>query len=106
MRYVTESRCWHGLELTAVVFSMENAAVASPRQSPAGNYGGRHDQPLSRWNAEVNGARLTPARSIGNPNTSEDDVTVDGKIITGEDDNSARLFGQTLARLLNAPARH
>ncbi len=75
-------------------------AVGSPRQSPAGIYNGRRDQPLSRWNAEVNGARLTPVRSIGNPRTSEDDVLVDGKLITGEDDNSARLFGETLARLL------
>ena len=75
-------------------------AVGSPRQSPAGIYNGRRSQPLSRWNAEVNGARLSPARSIGDPRTSADDVRVDGKIITGEDDNSARLFGKTLARLL------
>lgn len=75
-------------------------AVGSPRQSPSGIYNGRRDQPLSRWNAEVNGARLTPIRSIGNPGTSADDVLVDGKLITGEDDNSALLFGQTLARLL------
>lgn len=75
-------------------------AVGSPRQSPAGIYNGRRDQPLSRWNAEVNGARLSPARSMGDPRTSADDVAVDGKIVTGEDDNSARLFGQTLARLL------
>lgn len=75
-------------------------AVGSPRQSPAGIYNGRSGQPLSRWNAETNGARLTPARSIGNPRTSEDDVAVDGRIITGEDDNSARLFGKTLADLL------
>lgn len=76
-------------------------AVASPRQSPAGIYNGRRDQPLSRWNAEVNGARLSPARSIGDRQTSADDVMVDGKIVTGEDDNSARLFGRTLAQLVN-----
>ena len=77
-------------------------AVGSPRQSPAGVYNGRRGQPLSRWNAEVNGARLSPARSIGNPGTSEDDIMVDGKIITGEDDNSARAFGETLAKLLTS----
>ena len=77
-------------------------AVGSPRQSPAGIYNGRRAQPLSRWTAEVNGAKLTPARSIGNPRTSADDVTVDGKSLTGEDDNSARLFGATLAKLLTA----
>ncbi len=75
-------------------------AVGSPRQSPQGIYNGRRDQPLSRWNAEVNGARLSPMRSIGDPRTSADDVLVDDKLITGEDDNSARLFGQTLAKLL------
>lgn len=75
-------------------------AVGSPRQSPAGNYNGQHDQPLSRWNAEVNGAQLSPARSIGDPKTSADDVVVDGKIVTGEDDNSAILFGKILARLV------
>ncbi|MFG0254309.1 MAG: DJ-1/PfpI family protein [Rhodopirellula sp. JB053] len=74
--------------------------VASPRQSPSGTYNGRRDQPLSRWNAETNRARVSPARSMGNPRTSADDVLVDGKIVTGEDDNSAKLFGATLARLL------
>ncbi|EMI51795.1 DJ-1/PfpI family protein [Rhodopirellula sallentina] len=74
--------------------------VASPRQSPSGTYNGRRDQPLSRWNAEANRARVSPARSIGNPRTSADDVLVDGKIVTGEDDNSAKLFGATLAKLL------
>jgi putative intracellular protease/amidase len=77
-------------------------SVGSPRQSPPGTYNGQRGQPLSRWNVEVNGARLTPLRSIGNPRTSADDVLVDGKLITGEDDNSARLFGQTLARLLTS----
>ena len=81
-------------------------AVGSPRQSPSGIYNGQRGQPLSRWNAEVNGARLSPARSIGDPRTSADDVTVDGKIVTGEDDNSAARFGETLARLLtNSPGR-
>jgi putative intracellular protease/amidase len=75
-------------------------AVGSPRESPSGVYNGQRGQPLSRWNAEVNGARLSPARSIGNPNTSADDVVVDGKVITGEDDNSSAVFGATLAKLL------
>ncbi|WP_144058857.1 DJ-1/PfpI family protein [Rhodopirellula sp. SWK7] len=74
--------------------------VASPRQSPSGTYNGRRDQPLSRWNAQINGAQLSPARSIGNPRTSADDVMIDGKILTGEDDNSATLFGATLAKYL------
>ena len=80
-------------------------AVGSPRQSPPGIYNGRRDQPLSRWNAEVNGARLTPARSIGDSRSSVDDVAVDGKVITGEDDNSSKQFGATLAKLLKEASR-
>ncbi|MDA1166121.1 MAG: DJ-1/PfpI family protein [Planctomycetota bacterium] len=80
-------------------------SVGSPRQSPSGIYNGQQGQPLSRWNAEVNGARLTPIRSIGDRSTSADDVVVDGKLITGEDDNSARLFGETLATLLTGSSR-
>lgn len=75
-------------------------AVGSPRQSPAGTYPRLRQTPLSRWNVEANGARVTPMRSIGDPTTSADDVLVDGKLITGEDDNSAELFGRTLAAML------
>ncbi len=77
--------------------------VCAPQRSgPAGVYFGRQSQPPSRWNAQVNGARLLPAGSIGNRSTPADDVTVDGNIITGEDDRSSRHFGQTLARLLQS----
>jgi putative intracellular protease/amidase len=37
---------------------------------------------------------------VGNPGTNVDDVLVDGKIITGEDDPSAREMGRTLVRVL------
>lgn len=75
-------------------------AVGSPRQSPAGTYPGLREVPLSRWNAEANGARLSPVRSIGDPRNSIEDVVVDGKIITGEDDVSAALFGRVLAEMV------
>lgn len=78
-------------------------AVAPQRDGPAGVYEGRQAQPPSRWNSEFNGAKLAPAGSVGNPRDPRDDVLVDGKIITAEDDQAARQFGVVLARLLNEP---
>ena len=43
---------------------------------------------------------MVPSRSIGNPNTAEDDVLVDGKIITAENYDSARVYGQALVEYL------
>ena len=77
-------------------------ATAPQRQSPLFTRNGRRTQPPSRWNAETNGARMVPAGSVGNPNTSADDVVVDGKILTGENDNSAAAAGRVLANLLKA----
>jgi putative intracellular protease/amidase len=72
---------------------------------PPGNYPGRRDgPPPSRWNAESNGARMIAPNSIGNPSTPADDIVIDGKIITGQDDPSAREMGRQLARLLVADA--
>ncbi len=70
---------------------------------PAGNYPGRRGAaPPSRWNAETNGARMVAPNSIGDPGTPADDIVIDGKIITGQDDPSAREMGRQLARLLTA----
>jgi putative intracellular protease/amidase len=66
--------------------------VAPQINGPAGVYNGQQAQPPSRWNAEQNGAQLAPARSVGSP-SPEDDVMVDGKILTAEDDHAARHFG-------------
>jgi putative intracellular protease/amidase len=44
---------------------------------------------------------LSPAGAIGKPNTAADDVLVDGKIITGEDDPSAREMGRRIAEVLS-----
>ncbi len=69
---------------------------------PPGVYpGGRNSMP-SRWNAEFNGARMVAPNSVGNPNTLTDDVVIDGKIITGQDDPTARELGRQLAQLLTS----
>jgi putative intracellular protease/amidase len=75
--------------------------TAASRSAPAGSYpGGVRGTPQSRWNAIQNGARVAAPGSIGNPRTAADDVVVDGRIITAQDDGSAREFGRELARLL------
>jgi putative intracellular protease/amidase len=74
---------------------------APTREAAAGIYDGRPAQPPCRWHPEVNGAILSPAGSIGRPGTPEDDVLVDGKIITGEDDPSAREMGRRIVDVLS-----
>lgn len=81
---------------------LKGKRVCAPtRQAAAGIYNGQRAQPSCRWHPEQNGARLVPAGSIGQPNTAADDVVVDGKIVTGEDDISARDMGRTIVRLLS-----
>lgn len=75
--------------------------VCAPvREAPPGIYNGRPAQPSCRWHPESNGAILSPAGVIGQPGTSVDDVLVDGKIITGEDDPSAREMGRRIVQVL------
>lgn len=74
---------------------------APPRQAPPGIYNGRPGQPSCRWHPETNGARLSPAGSIGQPGSAADDVVVDGRIITGEDDISAREMGRRIIEVLS-----
>jgi putative intracellular protease/amidase len=45
---------------------------------------------------------MVAPNSIGDPGTPADDIVIDGKIITGQDDPSAREMGRQLARLLTA----
>lgn len=73
---------------------------APTREAAAGIYNGRQAQPSCRWHPEANGALLSPAGAVGDPRTNRDDVLVDGRIITGEDDPSAREMGRKLAELL------
>lgn len=73
---------------------------APTRQAPSGTYNGRKAQPSCRWHPEQNEAIMSPPGAVGNPNTNLDDVIVDGKIITGEDDPSAREMGRRIADVL------
>jgi putative intracellular protease/amidase len=76
--------------------------VCAPvREAPAGIYNGRPGQPSCRWHPEANGAILSPAGTIGQPGTAIDDVLVDGKIITGEDDIAAREMGRRIVQVLS-----
>lgn len=75
-------------------------ATGPTRQGPAGIYNGRQGQPPSRWNSEANGARMVPPNSVGNPRTAADDIVIDGKLLTGQDDISAREMGRQLAAAL------
>ncbi len=74
--------------------------VAPVREAAPGIYNGRRAQPSCRWHPETNGARLNPPGAIGQPGTNTDDVLVDGKIITGEDDPSAREMGRRIVAVL------
>jgi Ca2+-binding RTX toxin-like protein len=51
---------------------------------------------------EMNGGITMPHASVGLPGTTADDVWVDGKIITAEDNYSALLFGQVIGDLVLA----
>ncbi len=82
---------------------LEGKKVCAPtRPAAAGIYNGRQAQPSCRWHPEANGAVLSPAGAIGRPNTAIDDVIVDGKIITGEDDISAREMGRKIVQVLSS----
>lgn len=76
--------------------------VCAPvRQAAAGLYNGRQAQPSCRWHPEANGAVMSPPGALGQPGTAADDVMVDGKILTGEDDISAREMGRRLVAVLS-----
>lgn len=52
----------------------------------------------SRWHIETNGGIQFASGAIGDPATQADDVWVDGKIITGQNFNSARQFGRVVGQ--------
>ncbi len=66
------------------------------------NYG--YYQLTQKTMMEWNGAIVSPAMAIGDPLSSWDDVVVDveGKIITAQDNISAREFGHEIGRRVNA----
>jgi putative intracellular protease/amidase len=79
-------------------------ATGPVMNGPQGNYPGYRGSspPPSRWHAESNGARMVAPGSVGDPRTLVDDVVIDGKIMTGQDDPTAREMGRQLARALLA----
>ncbi|MCA9065631.1 MAG: DJ-1/PfpI family protein, partial [Planctomycetaceae bacterium] len=60
---------------------------------------------VTRDQIEANGAIQVSSGSIGDPTTAEDDVIVDGNIITAENYDSAYAFGRVLANLLSQQAQ-
>lgn len=81
---------------------LQGRRVCAPvREAAAGIYEGRQAQPSCRWHPEVNGAIMSPAGAIGRRDTAADDVLVDGRIVTGEDDISSREMGRRLVQLLS-----
>lgn len=84
---------------------LEGKRVCAPaRQAASGIYTGRPAQPPCLWHPEVNGALISRSGSIGQPGNVADDVLVDGKFITGEDDPSAGEMGRKIAEVLKQPS--
>jgi hypothetical protein len=76
-----------------------HTVTAYEGSSPAFTLNGvLHANDPDRLMSTENGATVLPPRSIGNPYTAADDVWTDGKIITGENYDSASLFGQVVAQ--------
>lgn len=72
--------------------------VAWPGYAPAEvGRDGSAVQRLTRAHVEANGALVLPTNSVGDPRRSDDDVVVDGRIITGESFDAAAAFGSVLA---------
>lgn len=59
----------------------------------------------TRWHIEQNGGLLATPNSVGDPATDRDDVLVDGKLITAQNYNSAKHFGEVLVAQLAAAAK-
>ena len=57
---------------------------------------------MTREHIEANGATQFHSGSIGDPTTVEDDVYIDGNIITAENYDSAYAFGNVVAEQILA----
>jgi putative intracellular protease/amidase len=81
------------------VSPLKGHTVASwPGASPPAE--GRTHPSTTRWEIEANGAKMVPAGSIGDPSTPNDDVVVDGQIITAESYFTGTAFGKAVAAKL------
>lgn len=81
---------------------LEGRRVAgSPLLSPAFDLEGRRFEGVDvRWHVQRNGGQLQVPGSQGDPMTAEDDVYVDGMIITAESYDAAAAFAKGLADAL------
>ncbi len=61
------------------------------------------DQPIytTRQNIELNGGTMVESGSVGDPTTVQDDVIIDGRIITAENYDAAAMFGQVISELVS-----
>ena len=75
-------------------------SLCSGPSTVSGFYNGRPAQPPRLWHPEVNGALISPSGSVGQPGNVADDVLVDGKIITGEDDPWPREMSRKIPKAL------
>ncbi|PQO41978.1 hypothetical protein [Blastopirellula marina] len=58
----------------------------------------------TRQEIEYNGGIMVESGSVGVAGTAEDDVIVDGRIITAENYDSASVFGDVIGEMVNDPA--
>jgi putative intracellular protease/amidase len=58
-----------------------------------------------RWQIEANGATMPLSAALGDPLTAEDDVVVDGHIITAENYDSAARFGRAVRDVIDGGGR-
>lgn len=102
----------HGVTVLAYCRVEGNSLIKGRKMSgpaiggPACTVNGKHVNDLevkSQQHIEQNGGVFVPINSVGDPKSPHDDVTVDGKLITAQDNNSAKRFGEILADLLVKP---
>lgn len=91
---------WARVDGKSVLAGKSVSAPGGELPGPAFSAQGKNQQPTSKWHSETNGAKVAAGGSVGRPGTSADDVTVDGKVVTGENDQSAAELGRVVAKLL------
>ncbi len=69
-------------------------AGTSPSFSLQGN---TFTNPLTRWHIEANASTMVADGSIGDPSRVEDDVYVDGNLVTAQDYRAGAFMGEVLA---------
>ncbi len=92
---------WARVDGTSLLDGVTVAGHA--RGAPAGTYEGVHYgyfEQTNDWHIQTNGGVVLPSGSVGDTSTTADDVWVDGKIITAENDEAAHRFGEVLVEEL------